>query len=66
MNNARQNPKKVTYGTTGTNSIMHTFEQIAKQENVQMTHIPFQGVVDTTLLGGSATFAGGNVTPILV
>jgi tripartite-type tricarboxylate transporter receptor subunit TctC len=67
MNYARQNPKKVTYGTTGTNSIMHiTFEQIAKQENVQMTHIPFQGDVDTPLLGGHVTFAGGNVTPTLV
>ena len=64
---ARQNPKKVTYGTTGTNSIMHiAFVQIAKQENVQMTHIPFEGDVDTPLLGGHITFGGGNVTPSLV
>jgi tripartite-type tricarboxylate transporter receptor subunit TctC len=63
---ARKNPKKVSFGTTGTNSIMHiAFEQIAKQENVQMVHIPFQGDVDTPLLGGHITFGGGNVTPSL-
>jgi tripartite-type tricarboxylate transporter receptor subunit TctC len=67
MEYARQNPKKVTYGTTGTNSIMHiTFEQIAKQENVQMTHIPFQGDVDTPLLGGHIMFGGGNIGASLI
>jgi tripartite-type tricarboxylate transporter receptor subunit TctC len=67
INYARQNPKKVAYGTAGTNSITHiAFEQIAKQENVQMTHIPFQGDLDVPLLGGHITFGGGNVTASLV
>jgi tripartite-type tricarboxylate transporter receptor subunit TctC len=54
---ARQNPKKVTYGTTGANSLTNiTIEQIAKQENVQFTHIPFQGNLETPLLGGHIMF----------
>src|SRR3972149_1368871 len=41
---ARQNPKKLTYGTVGTNSMGHiTMERIAKLESVQITHIPFKG-----------------------
>lgn len=66
---ARQNPKKVTYGTTGTNSITHiTMERIAKQENVQITHIPFQGTPKTQIavLGGHVTFAAGDFGAALV
>ena len=60
---ARQNPKKVTFGTNGTNSISHiTMETIAKQENVQMTHIPFKGTPESqaALLGGHVTAAVGD------
>jgi len=60
---ARQNPKKVTYGTTGANSITHiTMETIARQENVQMTHIPFKGTPESqsALLGGHVTAAAGD------
>jgi tripartite-type tricarboxylate transporter receptor subunit TctC len=60
---ARQNPKKVTYGTNGTNSITHiTMETIARQENVQMTHIPFKGTPESqaALLGGHVTAAVGD------
>jgi len=60
---ARQNPKKLTYGTTGTNSMGHvTMERIAKQENVQFTHIPFKGTPEsqTALLGGHILAAAGD------
>ena len=63
MDYARQNPKKMTYGTTGTNSMGHiTMERIAKQENVQITHIPFKGTPEsqTALLGGHILAAAGD------
>jgi tripartite-type tricarboxylate transporter receptor subunit TctC len=60
---ARQNPKKLTYGTTGANSITNiTMERVAKQENVQFTHIPFKGTPETqtALLGGHIMVACGD------
>jgi len=60
---ARQNPKKMTYGTTGTNSMGHlTMERIARKENVQITHIPFRGTpeVQTALLGGHVLSGAGD------
>ena len=63
MDYARQNPKKLTYGTTGTNSMPHiTMEGIAKQENVQITHIPFKGTPESqgALLGGHILAAAGD------
>jgi tripartite-type tricarboxylate transporter receptor subunit TctC len=63
MDYARQNPKKLTYGSTGTNSMPHiTMERIAKQENVQITHIPFKGTPEsqTALLGGHILAAVGD------
>ena len=66
---ARQNPKKLTYGTTGTNSMPHiTMERIAKQENVQITHIPFKGTPEsqTALLGGHILAASGDFGSSLV
>jgi len=55
LEHARQNPKKVTFGTGGPVSIGRlTIEQIAKKEGVQFTHIPFKGSTETdaALLGG--------------
>ena len=52
---ARQNPKKLTYGTNAPNSISNLImEQLAKKEGVQMTHIPFKGSAEyqAALLGG--------------
>jgi tripartite-type tricarboxylate transporter receptor subunit TctC len=60
---AHQNPKKATYGTSGTNSPAYlTMEQIARQEQVQITHIPFKGTpeVQTALLGGHVVFGAGD------
>jgi hypothetical protein len=52
---ARQNPKKLTYGSAGEGSFGHLgMELIAKREKVQFTHIPFKGSPETqvALLGG--------------
>jgi len=60
---ARQNPKKLTYGTTGTNSMQFIImEQIAKREKIQLTHIPFKGTAEAlaALLGGHVLFATGD------
>jgi len=60
---ARQNPKKLTYGTAGTNSMQFIImEQIAKKEKVQITHIPFKstGEAQTAMLGGHILFAAGD------
>ncbi len=59
---ARQNPKKMTYGTNAPNSISNLImQQINKKEGVQMTHIPFKGSADyqTALLGGHVHFTIG-------
>jgi tripartite-type tricarboxylate transporter receptor subunit TctC len=66
---ARQNPKKLTYGTTGTNGMAHiTMERIAKLENVQLTHIPFKGTPESqaALLGGHIMAAAGDFGASLV
>ena len=59
---ARQNPKKLTYGTNAPNSIANLImEQIARKEGVQITHIPFKGSAEyqTALLGGHVLFTAG-------
>jgi tripartite-type tricarboxylate transporter receptor subunit TctC len=60
---ARQNPKRLTYGSAGVGSFGHlAMEQIAKRENVQFTHIPFKGSPETqtALLGGHILVATGD------
>jgi tripartite-type tricarboxylate transporter receptor subunit TctC len=69
INFARQNPKKLTYGTGGTNSFANlTIERIARKEGVQFTHIPFKGSaeVQPALLGGHLQFTGGDFNVSLV
>ena len=59
---ARQNPKKLTYGTNAPNSISNLImEQVAKKEGVQLTHIPFKASPEyqTALLGGHILFTAG-------
>jgi tripartite-type tricarboxylate transporter receptor subunit TctC len=59
---ARQNPKKLTCGTAGVNSMQYLIiEQIAKKEKVQFTHIPFKSMpeIQTALLGGHVVFGVG-------
>jgi tripartite-type tricarboxylate transporter receptor subunit TctC len=60
---ARQNPKKLTYGTGGPSSMQNIIMgQIAKKEKVEMTHIPFKAMTDAqpALIGGHILFAAGN------
>ena len=60
---ARQNPKKLTYGTPGVSSMPYLImEQIAKKEKVQFTHIPFKATSETqmALLGGHVHFGAGD------
>ena len=65
---ARQNPKKLTYGTLANSIHFFTLEQIAKKEQVQFTYIPFKGSpeVQTALLGGHIIFGGGEFNYSLV
>jgi len=66
---ARQNPKKLTYGTVGTNSMGNiTMEDIAKKERVEITHIPFKGTPEaqTALLGGHIIAGAGDFNFSLV
>ncbi len=52
---AKANPGKLNYGTPGAGTSLHiTMEQIAKQQNLKWTHVPFKGNAEATnaLLGG--------------
>jgi tripartite-type tricarboxylate transporter receptor subunit TctC len=40
---ARQNPGKLTYGTSGTQSYYYLIGQILKQQGVDMLHVPYKG-----------------------
>jgi len=66
---ARQNPKTLTCGTTGPNSMQYLImEFIAKKENVQFTHISFKGnpEMQTALIGGHILFGAGDFNYSLV
>ena len=66
---ARQNPRKMTYGTVGTNSMPNiALERIAKQEKAQITHIPFKGLAEgqTALLGGHIVAWAGDFNYSLI
>jgi tripartite-type tricarboxylate transporter receptor subunit TctC len=55
---ARKNPGKVTYATSGAGSPMHiSMEFIADKEGIQWTHVPYAGGAPglTALLGGHVT-----------
>lgn len=63
IGHARQNPKKLTYGTAGVNSFPFILmKQIAKKEGVQFTSIPFKATAEaqTAILGGHLTFGAGD------
>jgi tripartite-type tricarboxylate transporter receptor subunit TctC len=52
---AKANPGKLNYGTPGAGTSLHiTMEQIAKQQGIKWTHVPFKGVAESmnALLGG--------------
>jgi tripartite-type tricarboxylate transporter receptor subunit TctC len=52
---ARANPGKIDYGSPGAGTSLHiTMEQIAQQQGISWTHVPFKGNAETiaALLGG--------------
>ena len=52
---AKANPGKINYGTPGAGTSLHiTMEQIAKQQGLKWTHVPFKGNAESmnALLGG--------------
>jgi tripartite-type tricarboxylate transporter receptor subunit TctC len=52
---AKANPGKINYGTPGAGTSLHiTMEQIAKQQGIKWTHVPFKGNAEAmnALLGG--------------
>jgi tripartite-type tricarboxylate transporter receptor subunit TctC len=56
---ARQNPKKLTYASTGTTSMQYfVVNQVFKKEKLEVTHIPFKGSPEghVSLLGGHIDF----------
>jgi len=66
---ARQNPKKLNYGTNGAYSIANiTMLQIAKKEGAQFNHIPFRGgaEIQAAVLGGHIDFGIGDFAYSLV
>ncbi len=66
---ARENPKKMTYGTAGAKNMQFLImEQIAKKEKVQFTIIPFKATSDAemALLGGHIQCAAGDFSASLV
>jgi tripartite-type tricarboxylate transporter receptor subunit TctC len=61
---ARQNPKKLTYGTNAPNGLGNlVMESIAKKEGVQFTHIPHKGTMEfmAALLGEHISFVVGEI-----
>jgi tripartite-type tricarboxylate transporter receptor subunit TctC len=66
---ARQNPKKLIYGSGGIGTLGHlVMGAIARKEGVEFTHIPFKGQPEimTALLGGHIMVGTGDITyPLL-
>jgi tripartite-type tricarboxylate transporter receptor subunit TctC len=55
IEDARRNPEKINYGSTGTGTSPHlAMEEVAANAGVRLNHIPFKGSADlmTALLGG--------------
>ncbi len=66
---ARQNPKKLTYGTGGTHSFSNVaIERIARKEGAQFTLIPFKGGAEmqSALVGGHIHFSAGDFNVALL
>lgn len=60
VNDARKNPGKIKYATTGVGSTSHAaVEEITAREKVHMIHVPFKGSNEamTAVMGGHVQFA---------
>lgn len=67
---AKANPGKIRYGSPGTGTTLHiTMEQIAKQQGIQWTQVPFKGEAEATaaLLGDhvEAVALGSGLGPLV-
>jgi tripartite-type tricarboxylate transporter receptor subunit TctC len=68
---AKQNPGKLSYGSSGTGGVSYFNMEILKMtQDLQITHVPYQGTgpVKTAILGGHvdvATSAMGAFTPLV-
>ncbi|MDR2155604.1 MAG: tripartite tricarboxylate transporter substrate binding protein [Burkholderiaceae bacterium] len=52
---AKRNPGKITYGSTGTNGSMHlTMMEICQKAGIELTHVPYKGETEiiTAMIGG--------------
>jgi tripartite-type tricarboxylate transporter receptor subunit TctC len=59
---AKQNPRKITYGSSGVGSPPHlTMEELALAGDIQWIHLPYKGAPDaiTALLGGHVDAMAG-------
>jgi tripartite-type tricarboxylate transporter receptor subunit TctC len=59
-NYAKQNPGKVSYGSTGVGTIQHlVFEDVAQKEGIKWTNVPFKSGKEAVIavLGGHVQFA---------
>jgi tripartite-type tricarboxylate transporter receptor subunit TctC len=55
VDDAKKNPGKVDYGSTGTGTTPHlAMEEFAQKAGIKLTHVPYKGSADlmTSLLGG--------------
>jgi tripartite-type tricarboxylate transporter receptor subunit TctC len=60
VNNAKDNPGKLTYGTSGVGTELHlAAEAIARSAGIQLVHVPFRGGADvvTALMGHQVDLA---------
>jgi tripartite-type tricarboxylate transporter receptor subunit TctC len=70
IEDARKNPEKFTYGSTGPHSHINLYmDQIFAKEKVKVTHVPFKGsrALTTAVLGGhiDSGLCTSNVVPHL-
>jgi len=62
---ARRNPGKMSYGSTGANGTPHvTMAQLMQREGLELTHVPFRGDADgaQALLGGHIQLMAGSTS----
>jgi tripartite-type tricarboxylate transporter receptor subunit TctC len=55
VDDAKKNPGKIDYGSTGTGTTPHlAMEEFAQKAGIKLTHVPYKGSADlmTSLLGG--------------
>lgn len=55
VDDARRNPGKIDYGSTGTGTTPHlAMEEFAQKAGIKLTHVPYKGSADlmTSILGG--------------